>query len=373
MKLDPVRVQLFLAILIMAALPLVAAFYLLTTSLQTSLNLGFNSAVVQSLDDSAQNLKALKRLDPEGQERYREQFGRVERLQRVYSQPELLKSNILASLRIYFGLGLASAVVLSVVLAALLGRSIAGIYQTTFDELMRHRQRVRYLEEMGSWQELAKMLAHEIKNPLTPIEVLITSLSKAYRSRTEHDFQAQLDATQAMIVEELDHLKSTVSRFSEFAKLPAVQLATAELTSVIAQLAKSLTATFEAADIKVDEVSSVCGMRAAIDTTLLRQALANIVRNGIEANPGRRVGFTITLTAPDDALNIAIANDGLPVPSALAARIFDPYVSGKVGGDNMGLGLAIVKKIVLEHGGDVSYAEERCHPLFTISLPRIAT
>ena len=91
----------------------------------------------------------------------------------------------------------------------------------TFDELIRHRQRVRYLE-MASWQDLARMLAHEIR-PLTPIG-LVTSLSKAYTSRSEPEFRALLDQAQTMIVEELGYLKNTVSKFGEFARLPAARL-----------------------------------------------------------------------------------------------------------------------------------------------------
>jgi nitrogen fixation/metabolism regulation signal transduction histidine kinase len=112
----------------------------------------------------------------------------------------------------------------SVALATLLSRQIARSHARNVAELTRQRDRVRYLEEMSSWQELAKMLAHEIKNPLTPIEVLVTSLSKAYLGKTQQEFMAQLESTQAMIGEELQHLKSTVNKFSEFARLPQVQL-----------------------------------------------------------------------------------------------------------------------------------------------------
>src|SRR5262249_48754253 len=172
----------------------------------------------------AQNLKTLKRADPAQQTRYREQFEMVERLKRVYSDPVTLENSVQESLRIYFGLGLVVAMLLSVLLAFMLSRGIAATYRRTFEELMRHRQKALYLEEMASWQDLAKMLAHEIKNPLTPIEVLVTSLSKAYRSNTEQEFRVLLDQVEAMIIEELSHLKNTVNKFGEFARLPAVQL-----------------------------------------------------------------------------------------------------------------------------------------------------
>ena len=122
-----VGAPLFLSILVMAVVPLCAAFYLLDHAVQTSLNLGFNSSVVQALDTSSRNLKTLKHLDPQRQDRYREQFEAVERLQQVYADPGLLKSDVLDSLRIYFGLGLVAAVLLSGALAVLLSRRIASL------------------------------------------------------------------------------------------------------------------------------------------------------------------------------------------------------------------------------------------------------
>ncbi len=366
-----VRGSLFLAILVMAVLPLGAAFYLLDHAVQTSLDLGFNRPVVQALQDSARNLKTLKRLDPQGEQRYRDEFESVERLERVYSDPRPLEAGVLDSMRIFFGVGLVAAVVLSMVLAMLLSRRIASSYQRTLDELIRHRQRVRYLEEMASWQDLAKMLAHEIKNPLTPIEVLVTSLSKAYRSKSEQEFRALLENAQNMIVEELGYLKNTVNKFGEFARLPAAHLEEADLSGVVARIVKAVAVGFDSVTVCVSEEPTPLAARVRVDAALLRQVFTNIVRNGVEANPGRRVGFDIRLVGWDDSVAISITNDGQPVASELVERIFDPYVSGKSGKDNMGLGLAIVKKIVIEHGGEIVYREEGGKPSFTMTLPRV--
>jgi nitrogen fixation/metabolism regulation signal transduction histidine kinase len=270
---------------------------------------------------------------------------------------------------IYFSLGVATALLLSVGAAALLSRHISRSFTAAFAELSSNRDKLRYLQEMSSWQELAKMLAHEIKNPLTPIEVMVTSLSKAYLAKPQKEFQEQLAETQTMIYEELTQLKNTVNKFSEFAKLPTVRLADAELSELFGQQVKAILTGFENAAIRVDSPGPV---RAAVDATLFRQVLTNIVRNGIEANPGRALQFTIMISPLSDTIDIAITNDGELVPAALAARIFDPYVSGKSGKDNMGLGLAIVRKIIIEHGGDIAYAEVQGRPTFTISLPKLS-
>jgi len=368
MKDAKVGLLLTVAILVMAVAPLLTSFYLLEDALRTSLNLGFNPQVVSALEQSSENLRELNRLDPGNGARYRAQFDQVQELKQVYSDPEFVKQRILGSMKLYFGLGLGIAVLLSVALATLLSRRIARSHARNVSELTRQRDRVRYLEEMSSWQELAKMLAHEIKNPLTPIEVLVTSLSKAYLAKNQQEFLEHLNSTQAMIGEELQHLKSTVNKFSEFARLPQVQLVELDLAELLTRHLQLLPELRDCADLdlRLPEAS----VPARIDATLFRQVLANLIRNGVEANPQRRVKFTITLGHQDASSLLVVANDGVPVAGDIAPRMFDPYISGKSGKDNMGLGLAIVKKVVLEHGGDIRYREHQGHPEFVITLPR---
>jgi signal transduction histidine kinase len=140
---------------------------------------------------------------------------------------------------------------------------------------------------------------------------------------------------------------------------------------VIEQHLPAVMARFENARVTIQAGDSGADLRTRMDGALFRQVLMNIVCNGVEANPNRAVDFTIEVTETKSSIQLAISNDGEPVPAAIAERIFDPYISGKAGGDNMGLGLAIVKKIILEHAGEIQYAEHANHPRFTISLPRL--
>jgi signal transduction histidine kinase len=367
MKDAKVEVLLTVTILVMAVAPLVTAFYLLESALRTSLNLGFNPQIVRTLGNSADNLRALGQLDPARSAAYRTQFDEVQELKQVYSDPEFVKRRILGSLKWYFGLGLGGALLLSVALATLLSRQIARSHARNFAELARERDKVRYLQEMSSWQELAKMLAHEIKNPLTPIEVLVTSLSKAYLGKPREEFLAHLEETQVMVGEEIQHLKATVNKFSEFARLPQVQLVEVDLVEFVGRLLKALADPGSRADAELRAPPE--RVHARIDATLFRQVLANLIRNGIEANPGRRVKFTLGIEKTAASTVLRMSNDGAPVDAAIAPRMFDPYISTKPGRDNMGLGLAIVKKIVLEHGGEIRYEERNAHPEFIITLP----
>jgi two-component system nitrogen regulation sensor histidine kinase NtrY len=154
--------------------------------------------------------------------------------------------------------------------------------------------------------------------------------------------------------------------------LPAAHLVEEDVSGVVAKIVRSLAAGFDGAELRVSEQPAPLNARAWIDAALFRQVLTNIVRNGVEANPGQRVRFDLQLTAMEAAVVVSIANDGQPVPAALTLRMFDPYVSGKNNKENMGLGLAIVKKIVIEHGGEITYREAGGRPTFVIVLPRVA-
>jgi nitrogen-specific signal transduction histidine kinase len=100
--------------------------------------------------------------------------------------------------------------------------------------------------------------------------------------------------------------------------------------------------------------------------------LTNIVRNGVEANPHRDVCFRVRVAASERRMELSLSNDGAPVPDELVPRLFDPYVSGTRGKDNMGLGLAIVRKVVIDHGGDIRYQTRHGQPEFLITLPGVS-
>jgi signal transduction histidine kinase len=275
MKTGDIRALLFLTILVTSAAPLFAAFLLLDQTLETSLQLGFNSQIVRALDQASEHLRTLGRIDAEHRDSYRAQFEELQNLKHVYSDPALIRSTIKDSLEIYFGVGLIATVLLAVLGAALLSRRIARRYQLMFEELTRQREKTRYLQEMSSWQELARMLAHEIKNPLTPIEVLVTSLSRSYLQKGEREFREQLAQTERMISEELAHLKNTVNRFGEFARLPQVVLTEQNVAEALKQQLQTLANTIQGVDLEFQPEAR--DARALVDSTLLRHVLTNII------------------------------------------------------------------------------------------------
>jgi signal transduction histidine kinase len=366
---NKVRALLIGAILVMSTVPPLGAFYFLDDAVQKSLNLGFNSRIERGLDIASDSLKSLKRLDPKDEETYRQRFEEVEELQRIYAQPEWLKAQILGPTRVYFGIGLAALVLLAVLIASALSRQIRAAYRQIISELLAERERSRYLEQMASWQELARILAHEIKNPLTPVEVMVSSLERAYREKSPDQFSKQLHETQQIVAEELSHLKRTVARFSEFARLPDPAPAILQAFEVINSHLPAVQAAYPDTGITVRARNEARAARVRLDPSLFRQVLMNIVGNGVEANRGSMIRFDIHIVCGSHSVSINIANDGVPVPAAIADRLFDPYVSEQRSQENMGLGLAIVKKIVVEHQGEIAYREQDGRPTFVITLP----
>jgi nitrogen fixation/metabolism regulation signal transduction histidine kinase len=222
---------------------------------------------------------------------------------------------------------------------------LAHSFNAMVEELRASRAEIEYLQKIGAWQEVARRLAHEIKNPLTPIQLAVQQLQSKYAG-DDPRFKKMLDDASEIVTEEVGGLRRLVDAFSSFAKLPRVEPEPLDLAVVVDDVAR------DAPSVELDPPARPVWVSG--DRLLLRRALSNLVDNAREAGAGKvRVGWR----ADGDEALLVIEDDGPGVPAELAPRIFDPYVTGKEHGT--GLGLAIVKKTLLEHGGDVTLAPRR--------------
>ncbi len=245
------------------------------------------------------------------------------------------------------------------------GRDELGDLARAFDEMIaelrRSRAEIEYLEKIGAWQEIARRLAHEIKNPLTPIQLAVQQLHTKY-SGDDPRYRAMLDDAHAIVTEEIAGLRRLVDAFSGFAKLPRVEPAPLDLAQVVEDVARDA-----ASPLEVELNAPPLPVTVAGDRLLLRRALANLVENARQAGAKKvRLGWR----ADGARARLIVDDDGPGVPAELRPRIFDPYVTTKPHGT--GLGLAIVKKTILEHGGEITLAAA-ASPLggarFEITLP----
>jgi two-component system, NtrC family, nitrogen regulation sensor histidine kinase NtrY len=267
---------------------------------------------------------------------------------------------------------------------------LALVFNRMLGEMQESRARIEYLQRIGAWQEMARRLAHEIKNPLTPIQLAVQECHQKYGG-ADPKFRALLDTTLEIVEEEVGTLRRLVSNFSSFARLPRADLLDASLRDFLRECADQLghlaaergdapeegedQVAFHGVDVRwqiPDEPFVV-----SIDRQMLRRVLVNLVRNAVEAvrgigpagDPARRGHVVVRAERRGDGVSIIVEDDGPGVPEGARDRVFDPYVTTKQEGT--GLGLAIVKKIVVEHNGwiTVGKSETLGGAAFVVGLP----
>ena len=207
----------------------------------------------------------------------------------------------------------------------------------------------------AAWGEVARRLAHEIKNPLTPIQLSAERLRRRYLSSMEANDAELLDRATHTIVNQVDAMKKMVNAFSEYARAPSVHLETMNLN----ELVREVLDLYRGSDLNVEIVEQIDAGNDIIegDAGRLRQLLHNLVKNALEAvrdtPDGRIVVSTCAVNTVETAqVELCIEDNGPGFEAEVMENIFEPYVSTKAKGS--GLGLAIVKKIVEEHNGTIS-------------------
>ncbi|MDR7928646.1 ATP-binding protein [Acidithiobacillus thiooxidans] len=210
-------------------------------------------------------------------------------------------------------------------------------------------------QRSAAWSEVARRLAHEIKNPLTPIQLSAERLRRKYLERLGDEGET-LDRATRTIIHQVDALKVLVDAFSEYARQPQIELRPLEINPLILDVLDLYRGQENGIEIRAELAADLPSIRA--DVHRLRQILNNLLRNamdalqGTEQSPaGKHILIRTGLTDSGSAkmLELSVMDDGPGFPVELLARVFEPYVTSKVKGS--GLGLAIVRRIVEEHGG----------------------
>jgi nitrogen fixation/metabolism regulation signal transduction histidine kinase len=224
-------------------------------------------------------------------------------------------------------------------------------YVIVFDDITNLLQAQRE----AAWGEVARRLAHEIKNPLTPIQLSAERLRRRLLGNLPVPEDAELlERSTRTIVQQVETMKAMVNAFSEYARAPEIKLVAFDLNNLVTEVAELYRAQDGAADIRVQVDPALGSIRA--DRGRLRQVLNNLITNGIEAvgeTPGGWVEVTTQRQPASEGgcAVITVTDNGHGFQKEMLARVFDPYVTSKQKGT--GLGLAIVKKITEEHGGRI--------------------
>jgi two-component system nitrogen regulation sensor histidine kinase NtrY len=221
-------------------------------------------------------------------------------------------------------------------------------------------------QKVAAWREVARRLAHEIKNPLTPIQLSAERMRRHFAGRPVTD-RALVDECAATIVGEVESLKGLVDEFSQFARMPSPRTVPTDVATLIGATLGLYNGIFAEVSIVTRFVPELPLVR--LDVEQIRRVVINLVDNAIEAM--ERKGEIVVETALDEAnrvVRIVVADNGPGIPASEREKLFLPYYSTKRRGS--GLGLAIVRRIIAEHGGSIEVGDNTPHGTrFTIELP----
>jgi two-component system nitrogen regulation sensor histidine kinase NtrY len=248
---------------------------------------------------------------------------------------------------------------------------LASAFNRMLGEVESSRGRIEYLQRISAWQEMARRLAHEIKNPLTPIQLAVQEIHRRYEGG-DREYQRLVDTTLEIVEDEVGTLRRLVGEFSDFARLPQASLEHADLAEFLREQATrfgvrdgdresgdsldELLSLGRASQIAVEFSVPEARSEALIDRQMLRRVLFNLVRNAAQAVLGQDDGrVRVKLQRDGEFWNMDVEDNGPGIPVELRETVFDPYVTTK--DDGTGLGLSIVKKIVIEHGGTIHAGE----------------
>jgi signal transduction histidine kinase len=247
---------------------------------------------------------------------------------------------------------------------------LADSFNRMTAELLAQKERLVQTERVAAWRELARRLAHELKNPLFPLQLTVENLMRA-RSQSPEMFDEIFSESSLTLLAEISNLKGIIGRFSEFSKMPQPQLQRVQVNDVVTAVARLFQAQLQAPGrepiacrLELDDRAETI----AADPELLHRALSNLVLNAMDAMP--RGGTLALRTRPDDGkVVVEVADTGSGLTPEECERIFTPYYTSKQYGT--GLGLAIVQSVVSDHGGRITvHSEPSKGTTFVIELPR---
>ena len=228
----------------------------------------------------------------------------------------------------------------------------------TFDDITR----LVNAQRNAAWRDVARRIAHEIKNPLTPIQLSAERLRKKYRKDIKAAELETFDRCNDTIVRQVDAIRQMVDEFSAFARMPAPKFAEQDAVELIR--AAVFAQRVAAADIEITLEEPKGPVRVTADEHMMAQALTNVLKNATEAIAARRAGggrakgrLRARLVSDDAGVAFEVEDNGVGLPAKDRDRLTEPYVTTREKGT--GLGLAIVKRIMEDHGGELELTDAR--------------
>jgi two-component system, NtrC family, nitrogen regulation sensor histidine kinase NtrY len=224
---------------------------------------------------------------------------------------------------------------------------------------------IQKMERMIAWREVAKRIAHEIKNPLTPIQLSVQRLRRRYLDKINDD--GTFGQATEIILNEVAAIKALVNEFSTFARLPEVKAVPDDLAEITLEAVNLFRAAHEKIHFQIDLAEDFPKLK--LDRSQLKRLLINLFDNAVAAMAGEgRIEVSTVHDRERGVYRLSVADEGCGITESALTQLFEPYFSTKVEGT--GLGLAIVQRIVTDHGGFVRVAANQPRGTrFSIEFP----
>ena len=241
--------------------------------------------------------------------------------------------------------------------------SLVNSYNKMIDDLEDSAEKLAKTEREQAWQEMAKQVAHEIKNPLTPMRLTVQSFQKNSGFKSE-DEKLKLNDFCEVLIEQIDTMSNVATSFSDFATLPKTQL---EKTDIV-EATKKVVEIFEQNNITLE--TSDENIFVKLDKEQWIRVMTNLIKNSIQSIPhDRESNIQVKIIESTKKVKVIVSDNGLGVSKKNREKIFEPKFTTK--SDGMGLGLGIVRSIINSHRGKISYKSKNNKGTdFTISLPK---
>jgi len=242
--------------------------------------------------------------------------------------------------------------------------TLVNSYNSMIDELQESAVKLATSEREQAWREMAKQVAHEIKNPLTPMRLSVQSFQRKF-DPTDPAIHQKVDEFSKTLIQQIDTMSSIASAFSNFAKMPAQQN---EMLNVVSIVKLALDIFNEDYITFIAEEEEII---AKFDRTQLIRVVTNLIKNGIQSipNDAEDPKIIVHVFSKDNMIKITVQDNGIGISEDNKSKVFEPKFTTKTSG--MGLGLAMVKNIVETYNGTINFISEKGKgTTFTVTFPK---
>ncbi len=238
--------------------------------------------------------------------------------------------------------------------------SLINSYNNMIDELEKSAALLARTQREQAWQEMAKQVAHEIKNPLTPMRLTVQSFQKRFSDKDPEN-EKKIAEFSKMLMEQIDTMSDVANAFSDFATLPVPRLVKSDLVEITQRSLEI----FNGIDIEFQ--TSHKNIKLKLDRTQWIRVITNLIQNGIQAaDQGQKPRINVTIEKSPKSVEIKFTDNGIGIPESIQSKVFEPKFTTKTKG--MGLGLGIVKNIIDSHKGTIKYETGKKGTTFIITL-----